>query len=74
MEQTLMDQQPTLLAKILGVYKLSYSNKVTNKQNKMYLLVMENLFYNRTIVQKFDLKGNLITTILFMALLTCFII
>ena len=53
-----MDQQPTLLAKLLGVYKLSFSNKVTNKQNKMYLLVIENLFYNRTIVQKFDLKGN----------------
>ena len=48
----------TLLAKIVGLYKISYKNTITNSSTKMYLLVMENLFYKRKVVQKFDLKGS----------------
>lgn len=51
-------QQPTLLAKIVGVYKTIYKNS-TNESQRSYVLVMENLFYGREISQKFDLKGSM---------------
>ncbi|XP_074603761.1 1-phosphatidylinositol 3-phosphate 5-kinase fab1 [Brevipalpus obovatus] len=54
----LIDQRPTLFAKIFGVYKISYKDSVSNTSSKMYLLVMENLFYERNITLKFDLKGS----------------
>ncbi|XP_053208952.1 1-phosphatidylinositol 3-phosphate 5-kinase-like [Panonychus citri] len=52
------ESRPTLLAKILGVYRISFKNSYTNNANKMYLLVMENLFYQRNISRRFDLKGS----------------
>ena len=51
------NSKPTFLAKIFGVYRISYKNSATGKQSKMSLLVIENLFYKRKISQKFDLKG-----------------
>lgn len=51
--------QPTLLGKIVGAYRIIYKNNTTNATGiSIYLLVMENLFYNRTVSQKFDLKGS----------------
>lgn len=52
------EQRPTLLAKIFGVYKIGYKNNSSNSASKLYLLVMENLFYQRIIKTKFDLKGS----------------
>lgn len=52
------EQRPTVLAKIVGVYRIGYKNTSTNAQSKLDLLVMENLFYGRNIIQKFDLKGS----------------
>ncbi|XP_065212151.1 putative 1-phosphatidylinositol 3-phosphate 5-kinase isoform X2 [Planococcus citri] len=46
------NHQPTLLGKIVGVYRVKYKNNISN------LLVMENLFYTRDIIRKFDLKGS----------------
>ncbi|XP_028967984.1 1-phosphatidylinositol 3-phosphate 5-kinase [Galendromus occidentalis] len=51
-------KHPTVLGKIVGVYRIGYTNSVTNNQCKMDLLVMENLFYERNINLKFDLKGS----------------
>ncbi|EDW02504.1 putative 1-phosphatidylinositol 3-phosphate 5-kinase [Drosophila grimshawi] len=48
--------QPTLLAKIFGVFKVSVKNKDTFVEKT--LLVMENLFYGCDISNKFDLKGS----------------
>ncbi|XP_076460083.1 1-phosphatidylinositol 3-phosphate 5-kinase-like isoform X2 [Babylonia areolata] len=53
------DKSPTALAKILGVYRIGFRNTQTNATLKQDLLVMENLFYNRKISQKFDLKGSM---------------
>ena len=50
--------RPTALAKIVGVYKIGYQNSKTGAAMKQDLLVMENLFYNRSITQIFDLKGS----------------
>ena len=48
--------QPTVLAKIFGVYGLSFSNKGRHK--KMNVMVMENIYYKKTITKQFDLKGS----------------
>ncbi|XP_012269678.2 1-phosphatidylinositol 3-phosphate 5-kinase [Athalia rosae] len=52
-------KQPTLLGKIIGVYRVSFKNVTTNAALRTSLLVMENLFYNRIIKDKFDLKGSM---------------
>ena len=44
---------------ISGVYKVVYKNMITGKELKLDLLVMENLFYQRNISYKFDLKGSI---------------
>ncbi|XP_017776695.1 PREDICTED: 1-phosphatidylinositol 3-phosphate 5-kinase [Nicrophorus vespilloides] len=51
--------QPTLLGKIIGIYQIIYRNVTTNATLRTHLLVMENLFYNRVVTQKFDLKGSM---------------
>ncbi|XP_064466528.1 1-phosphatidylinositol 3-phosphate 5-kinase-like [Ornithodoros turicata] len=53
-----IDRQPTVLAKIVGVFRIGCKNSATNTASKLDLLVMENLFYGRNIAQKFDLKGS----------------
>jgi 1-phosphatidylinositol-3-phosphate 5-kinase len=52
----LQKRQPTLLAKIFGVYKVVIKKKdsVTEKA----VLVIENLFCGRKITNKYDLKGS----------------
>lgn len=41
-------QLPTVLAKIFGLYRIGYKNAATGKSMRMHILVMENLFYQRT--------------------------
>lgn len=53
-----LEQKPTVLTKIIGVYRIGYRNTQTNAASKMDLLVMENLFYQKNVAQKFDLKGS----------------
>ncbi|KAK7498568.1 hypothetical protein BaRGS_00010228, partial [Batillaria attramentaria] len=53
------EKRPTALAKILGVFRIGFRNTQTNNALKQDLLVMENLFYNRKLSQKFDLKGSM---------------
>ncbi|XP_021352266.1 1-phosphatidylinositol 3-phosphate 5-kinase-like isoform X3 [Mizuhopecten yessoensis] len=53
-----MEQKPTALAKIVGVYRIGFRNTHTNRALKQDVLIMENLFYNRKISQTFDLKGS----------------
>lgn len=58
MEKCQQTKQPTLLGKIVGVYRVSFKNNTTNAALRTSVLVMENLFYNRAITDKFDLKGS----------------
>lgn len=58
MEKCQQTKQPTLLGKIIGVYRVSFKNNTTNAALRTSVLVMENLFYNRVITDKFDLKGS----------------
>lgn len=59
MERCISSKLPTLLGKIVGVYQIMFRNVTTNTNLRMNLLVMENLFYNRTVTHKFDLKGSM---------------
>lgn len=47
---------PTLLAKIVGVYGVTIKKKDFSQEK--FMLVMENLFYECDIKNKFDLKGS----------------
>ena len=42
---------PSLLGKMLGVFRVVYRNTNTNAALKVNLLVMENLFYGREVRQ-----------------------
>lgn len=59
MERCISSKLPTLLGKIVGVYTILFRNVATNANCRTNLLVMENLFYNRTVTHKFDLKGSM---------------
>jgi hypothetical protein len=57
MANALFHDLPTVLCKIVGVYRIGYFTK-GNKMVKQDILVMENLHYNRKIERIFDLKGS----------------
>lgn len=57
-QRALKENRPTAFCKILGAYRIVFKNAQTNVASKQDLLVMENLFYNRSVTRKFDLKGS----------------
>ena len=59
MSQAFFHELPTVMAKIVGVFRIGYKNSVTGKSLKIDVLVMENLFYGRNISKIFDLKGSM---------------
>ncbi|OIT05556.1 PREDICTED: putative 1-phosphatidylinositol-3-phosphate 5-kinase FAB1C [Nicotiana attenuata] len=52
-------RSPTSLAKVLGIYQVSVKQLKGGRETKMDLIVMENLFFGRTISKVYDLKGSL---------------
>ncbi|ESO10729.1 hypothetical protein HELRODRAFT_109077 [Helobdella robusta] len=50
--------EASLLARVVGVYKVGLQNAKTGTSLKQDLLVMENLFYAHNIKQIYDLKGS----------------
>ncbi|CAK9166856.1 unnamed protein product [Ilex paraguariensis] len=55
---SLSSGSPTCLAKVLGIYQVTVKHGKGGKETKMDLMVMENLFFNRTISRLYDLKGS----------------
>ncbi|KAJ1921556.1 Mitochondrial distribution and morphology protein 12 [Mycoemilia scoparia] len=49
----------TMLAKILGFYRIAYRNAGSGQSVKMNVIIQENLFYQGKITKIFDLKGSL---------------
>ncbi|KAL1568558.1 1-phosphatidylinositol-3-phosphate 5-kinase [Salvia divinorum] len=49
---------PTCLSKILGIYQVAVKPSEGGKETKMDLMVMENLFFKRSISKIYDLKGS----------------
>ncbi|XP_055351682.1 1-phosphatidylinositol 3-phosphate 5-kinase-like isoform X2 [Paramacrobiotus metropolitanus] len=59
MKQAVKEKRPTVLAKVVGVYRIGFRNSQTGAVAKQDLLIMENLFYGRSVQQAYDLKGSL---------------
>ena len=60
MSEAFFHELPSVIAKMLGFYQIIIKNPVTGIEYNWYLLVMENLFYDRTDrIKKFDLKGSM---------------
>ena len=59
MGEALFHELPSVIAKMLGFYQVVIRNPVTGVDFNWYLLVMENLFYDRAPDRIFDLKGSM---------------
>lgn len=59
MAEALFHELPSVIAKMLGFFRIFIKNPLTNTEIKLDLLVMENLFYDRSPSRTFDLKGSM---------------
>ena len=60
MSETLFHELPSVIAKMVGFYQIIIKNPVTGVEFNWFLLVMENLFYDRAdLTRIFDLKGSM---------------
>lgn len=59
MSEALFHELPSVIAKMLGFYQIIIKNPVTGVEFNWFLLVMENLFYDRSPNRIFDLKGSM---------------
>ncbi|CAN6166903.1 unnamed protein product [Urochloa humidicola] len=56
--ESLSSSSPTCLAKIMGLYQVGIKSLKGGREVKMDLMVMENIFFQRTISRVYDLKGS----------------
>lgn len=59
MSEAFFHELPSVIAKMLGFYQIIIKNPVTGLEYNWFLLVMENLFYDRIPTRIFDLKGSM---------------
>lgn len=59
MSEALFHELPSAIAKMFGFYQVIIKNPVTGVDFNWFLLLMENLFYDRTPTRIFDLKGSM---------------
>lgn len=59
MAEALFHDLPSVIAKMLGFFQVIIKNPATGTEIKLDLLVMENLFYDRSPTRIFDLKGSM---------------
>ncbi|WPG97509.1 Hypothetical protein R9X50_00028600 [Acrodontium crateriforme] len=59
MSYTLFHGVPSVIAKMFGLFQVTIKNPATGVDFSYYLLVMENLFYERNPTRRFDLKGSM---------------
>lgn len=59
MSYTLFHGVPSVIAKMFGLFQVIIKNPATGMDFSYYLLVMENLFYERNPNRRFDLKGSM---------------
>ncbi|XP_026438658.1 1-phosphatidylinositol-3-phosphate 5-kinase FAB1B-like isoform X2 [Papaver somniferum] len=58
LSESIGTRSPTCLAKILGVYQVTTKHLKGGKEQKMDVLVMENLLFKRSVTRLYDLKGS----------------
>ena len=59
MSETLFHALPSVIAKMLGFYQIIIRNPITGVEFNWFLIIMENLFYDRSPTRIFDLKGSM---------------
>ncbi|KAJ5289789.1 uncharacterized protein N7443_010042 [Penicillium atrosanguineum] len=59
MSEALFHELPTAIAKMFGFYQVIIKNPTTGIEFNWFLLLMENLFYDRAPNRIFDLKGSM---------------
>ncbi|KAI5279728.1 1-phosphatidylinositol-3-phosphate 5-kinase, partial [Ascosphaera acerosa] len=59
MSEVLFHELPSAIAKMFGFYQVIIKNPATDVDFDCYLLLMENLFYDRLPTRIFDLKGSM---------------
>ena len=59
MSEAFFHELPSVIAKMLGFYQIVIKNPANGIEYNWYLLVMENLFYDRSPTRIFDLKGSM---------------
>ncbi|KAJ5095844.1 hypothetical protein NUU61_005200 [Penicillium alfredii] len=59
MSEALFHELPSAIAKMFGFYQVIIKNPVTGTEFNWFLLLMENLFYDRVPTRIFDLKGSM---------------
>nr|POE77773.1 1-phosphatidylinositol 3-phosphate 5-kinase fab1 [Quercus suber] len=59
MGHTLFRGVPSVIAKMFGLFQVTIKNPSSGMDFSYYLLVMENLFYERNPNRRFDLKGSM---------------
>lgn len=59
MSEAFFHELPSVIAKMLGFYQVIIKNPTTGVECNWFLLVMENLFYDRVPTRIFDLKGSM---------------
>ncbi|KAF1990490.1 hypothetical protein K402DRAFT_460556 [Aulographum hederae CBS 113979] len=57
--QNLYKSLPSVMAKMLGLFQVTIRNPASGMEFDQFLLVMENLFYDREPHRRFDLKGSM---------------
>ncbi|XP_020269930.1 putative 1-phosphatidylinositol-3-phosphate 5-kinase FAB1C isoform X2 [Asparagus officinalis] len=59
MTESINSGSPTCLAKVLGIYQVTVRHLKGGREVKMDMMVMENLFFGRSLSKVYDLKGSL---------------
>lgn len=59
MSYTLFHGVPSVIAKMFGLFQVNIRNPATGVDFSYFLLVMENLFYEKDPNRRFDLKGSM---------------
>ncbi|KMU83992.1 phosphatidylinositol-4-phosphate 5-kinase fab1 (PtdIns(4)P-5-kinase) [Coccidioides immitis H538.4] len=59
MSEALFHELPSAIAKMFGFYQVIIKNPTTGVEFNWFLLLMENLFYDRNPTRIFDLKGSM---------------
>ncbi|WAQ84749.1 hypothetical protein PtA15_5A322 [Puccinia triticina] len=57
LSSAIKEKRPITLAKMFGIFQVSFVNKITNRKGRLQVQVIENLWVTKPYLQIYDLKG-----------------
>ncbi|KAA1119518.1 1-phosphatidylinositol-3-phosphate 5-kinase [Puccinia graminis f. sp. tritici] len=57
LSSAIKEKRPITLAKMFGIFQVSFVNKITNRKGRLQVQVIENLWVTKPHLQIYDLKG-----------------